>query len=113
LEVDPFSAGAVRRAYDDVAVDYADAFGDDLARLPLDREMLDAALAVADGHGWVLEAGCGPARPPATSPIVHRSCWALICRRPCSPSPALATQGFVERRPMCATSRSGTVVARW
>ena len=52
---------AVRRAYDQVAVDYAAAFGDDLAQLPLDRQVLDRALTLADPAGWVLEAGCGPA----------------------------------------------------
>ncbi|HZM29698.1 MAG TPA: class I SAM-dependent methyltransferase [Acidimicrobiales bacterium] len=59
---DPFSPGAVRAAYDAVAREYAERFGDDLAHLPLDRAMLDAALAVApEGRGWVLDAGCGPA----------------------------------------------------
>src|SRR5262249_34253333 len=44
------------------AEDYEVAFGDDLADAPLDREMLDAAVAVAAPiAGWVLEAGCGPA----------------------------------------------------
>ena len=61
LDVEPFSADAVRSAYDAVAVDYATTFGDDLARLPLDRDMLDTALAAARGDGWILEAGCGPA----------------------------------------------------
>ncbi|MEO5899010.1 MAG: class I SAM-dependent methyltransferase [Ilumatobacteraceae bacterium] len=62
---DPFAATTVRSAYDVAARDYAAAFGDDLAQLPLDREMLDAAIAAAPAHGWVLEAGCGPA-PAAT-----------------------------------------------
>jgi SAM-dependent methyltransferase len=51
----------VRGAYEAAAGDYAVAFGDDLADLPLDREMLDAALAAAPAGGWVLESGCGPA----------------------------------------------------
>ena len=59
--MDPFSARAVRQAYDEVAADYVVAFGDDLDRLPLDRELLDLALASATGDGYVLEAGCGPA----------------------------------------------------
>jgi SAM-dependent methyltransferase len=64
--VDLFSADAVRAGYDVAADDYARTFGDDLAELPLDREMLDTALAAASGlDGWVLEAGCGPA--PAAS----------------------------------------------
>jgi len=62
---DPFAATAVRAAYDVAARDYAAAFGDDLAQLPLDRAMLDAAIAAAPAAGWVLEAGCGPA-PAAT-----------------------------------------------
>lgn len=41
---DPFAHDAIRAAYDTVAVDYTREFGDDLARLPLDREMLDTAL---------------------------------------------------------------------
>jgi SAM-dependent methyltransferase len=51
----------VRSAYDAVAVDYAATFGDDLARLPLDRDMINKALGAARGDGWILEAGCGPA----------------------------------------------------
>jgi SAM-dependent methyltransferase len=52
----------VRGAYETAADDYAAAFGDDLASLPLDREMLDAAVAAAAPvEGWVLESGCGPA----------------------------------------------------
>jgi SAM-dependent methyltransferase len=59
--LNPFAADAVRGAYDRVAVDYAATFGDDLARLPLDRQVLDRALTLADPGGRVLEAGCGPA----------------------------------------------------
>jgi SAM-dependent methyltransferase len=51
-----------------VADAYADAFGDEIADLPIDRQMLDLAVAAAaaaaaadGGEGWVLEAGCGPA----------------------------------------------------
>jgi SAM-dependent methyltransferase len=60
----------VRGAYEVAATDYAAAFGDDLADLPLDREMLDAALAAAPGAGWVLESGCGPA--PAAAYLDER-----------------------------------------
>jgi SAM-dependent methyltransferase len=59
--MDPFSIDAVRQAYDTAAGEYTTAFGEDLDRLPLDREMLDLALARAGGSGWVVEAGCGPA----------------------------------------------------
>ena len=69
--MDPFSAEAVRSAYDAVAIDYAEAFADDLARLPLDREMLDTALAAADESGWVVELGCGPA--PAAAYLADRA----------------------------------------
>jgi SAM-dependent methyltransferase len=64
---DPFSPRVVGGAYDAVADDYVQRFGDDLDRLPVDREMLDAAWrASPEGDtGWVLEAGCGPA-PAAT-----------------------------------------------
>ena len=68
---DPFSADSVRNAYDRVAGEYAATFGEDLARLPLDRYVLDRALTLVDssihrrgedeGEDWVLEAGCGPA----------------------------------------------------
>jgi uncharacterized protein len=62
---DPYSADAVRAAYDQVAGDYAATFGDDLDRLPLDRDVLRDAVAVAaEGpavEGWVVEVGCGPA----------------------------------------------------
>jgi SAM-dependent methyltransferase len=68
--VDPYSVDAVRSAYDTVADDYVDAFGDDLGRLPLDRHVLDAAVTAAPGRGWVLEAGCGPA--PAAGYLADR-----------------------------------------
>ena len=56
---DPFSPAAVAGAYDVVAEDYATAFGDDLARLPVDRTILDAA-ADRIGAGVVVDVGCGP-----------------------------------------------------
>jgi SAM-dependent methyltransferase len=61
----------VRGAYEVAAPEYAAAFGDDLADLPLDREMLDAALAAAPAAGWVLESGCGPA--PAAAYLGERA----------------------------------------
>jgi ubiquinone/menaquinone biosynthesis C-methylase UbiE len=69
--MEPFSVDAVRQAYDVVAVDYTAAFGDDLSRLPLDRDMIDKAFASAPGDGWVIEAGCGPA--PAASYLADRA----------------------------------------
>jgi SAM-dependent methyltransferase len=59
--VDPFSIDAVRGAYDATVTDYVAAFGDDLDRLPIDRNVLDLAVTAAPREGWVLEAGCGPA----------------------------------------------------
>lgn len=58
--MDPFSHDAVRSAYDRVAADYVDAFGDDLAELPVDRGMLDEALARLPDRCRVLDLGCGP-----------------------------------------------------
>lgn len=55
---DPFSAARVRAAYDLVAKDYRDAFGDDLDRLPLDCRMLDHVHARAEA-GAILDLGCG------------------------------------------------------
>jgi ubiquinone/menaquinone biosynthesis C-methylase UbiE len=54
-----FSARAVAAGYDAVVDHYVEAFGADLAHLPLDREVLDAALAAA-GPGRVVDVGCGP-----------------------------------------------------
>ncbi len=58
--MDPFAPRAVGGAYDQVAADYAEAFADDLERLPVDRAVLDAALARLAGRGPVLDIGCGP-----------------------------------------------------
>lgn len=54
----PFSTERIRAAYDVVAHDYEAAFSDDLARLPLDRHMLDRARSAA-GDGLILDLGCG------------------------------------------------------
>ena len=59
--MEPFSPGAVGAAYDAASDDYVVAFGDDLDRLPLDREVLDRVLDGVPAAGFVLEAGCGPA----------------------------------------------------
>ena len=56
-----FSAAAVRAAYDSAAADYTVAFADDLARLPIDRAMLDAAVARLPDNRLALDLGCGPA----------------------------------------------------
>jgi ubiquinone/menaquinone biosynthesis C-methylase UbiE len=60
---DPFSAPVVRAAYDAVAADYTAAFADDLNVLPVERMMLDAALAMRPPAGGpaVADLGCGPA----------------------------------------------------
>ena len=59
VAVDPFSPHAVRAAYDAVAEDYESAFGDDLANLPLDRAMLEAAADTVAPGGIALDLGCG------------------------------------------------------
>ena len=70
-----FSTRVVRAAYDMVATDYTVAFGDDLAGLPVDRAMLDAAAdRVADG-GLVLDLGCGPA--PVSGYLTARGARAI------------------------------------
>jgi ubiquinone/menaquinone biosynthesis C-methylase UbiE len=72
--VDPFSVDAVRRAYDTVADDYDTAFGDDLTRLPVDRQALDEACDAGAGSiatgARVLEVGCGPG--PASAHLADR-----------------------------------------
>jgi ubiquinone/menaquinone biosynthesis C-methylase UbiE len=59
VRVGPFSPEAVAAAYDAVAGDYEAAFGNDLAHLPLDREMLEAATGSAPEGGLALDLGCG------------------------------------------------------
>ena len=55
---DPFSRERVQAAYDAAAEDYQVSFGNDLARLQLDRDMLDTArMSAADGR--LLDLGCG------------------------------------------------------
>jgi ubiquinone/menaquinone biosynthesis C-methylase UbiE len=58
--VDPFDPRVVRAAYDEVADDYARTFGDDLARLPLDRAVLDDVAGELGPGALVLDLGCGP-----------------------------------------------------
>jgi SAM-dependent methyltransferase len=58
--VDPFSADVVRAAYDAAASDYEAAFGEDLARLPIDRAMLESASGAVRPPGLALDLGCGP-----------------------------------------------------
>lgn len=54
----PFARQRIQAAYDAAAEEYQGAFGDDLARLPLDRQMLDRVLGAAQG-GLILDLGCG------------------------------------------------------
>jgi len=65
-----FDPGVLRSAYDAVAPEYAQKFGDDLDGLPLDTELLrrlaaaaqpDSGCGVPEG-GLVLDVGCGPAQ---------------------------------------------------
>jgi SAM-dependent methyltransferase len=57
--VEPFDARAVQAAYEVAADAYADAFGNDLDRLPFDCSILDA-VAGRLKTGPVLDLGCGP-----------------------------------------------------
>ncbi len=57
---EPFDAAAVRAAYDLTAEDYAEAFADDLLRLPIDREILDSVAQRSGRDSLVLDLGCGP-----------------------------------------------------
>jgi len=57
---EPFDAAAVRAAYDVTAEDYAEAFADDLLRLPIDREALDSVAERLSEGSLVLDLGCGP-----------------------------------------------------
>ena len=58
--MDPFDAGVVRSAYDVAAEDYVSSFVNDLADLPVDRAILDAAVEQIVQNGLVLDLGCGP-----------------------------------------------------
>jgi ubiquinone/menaquinone biosynthesis C-methylase UbiE len=55
---DPFSWERIQAAYDAAADEYEEVFGDDLARLPLDRRMLERAND-ATRAGLILDIGCG------------------------------------------------------
>jgi len=55
---DPFARERIQAAYDLAADDYCEAFGDDLARLPLDCRMLDRLQDAASGR-VILDIGCG------------------------------------------------------
>jgi uncharacterized protein len=57
-----FESPVIRAAYEAVAGAYAATFGDDLARLDLDRRLLDRVAEHAVGRGRVLDVGCGPAQ---------------------------------------------------
>jgi ubiquinone/menaquinone biosynthesis C-methylase UbiE len=54
--------GAVRRAYDALAAGYAETYHDELARIPFDRRLVDAAFARVAPGGRVADLGCGPAQ---------------------------------------------------
>jgi SAM-dependent methyltransferase len=60
--VGPFDPNVVGAAYDTVAGDYVQTFGDDLERLPLDRSVLDDFAAGLAPSQIVLDLGCGPAQ---------------------------------------------------
>ena len=56
-----FDTQVIRAAYAAVADDYLASFGGDLARLDLDRRLLDTLAGYAASTGRVLDVGCGPA----------------------------------------------------
>ncbi|MER7724845.1 class I SAM-dependent methyltransferase [Streptomyces sp. NPDC096323] len=60
--VDHDALSVTREAYDAAAHTYAELFGDELRRRPLDRAMLSAfaELVRASGNGQVADLGCGP-----------------------------------------------------
>jgi len=60
-----FDRRVIAAAYDGAAAEYAAKFADDLAGLPLDRELLDSIRQRAGGGGPVLDIGCGPAQAGA------------------------------------------------
>lgn len=47
-------------SYDRVALAYAQQFGGELSRKPLDRGLLDAFIEMVRGRGVVCDVGCGP-----------------------------------------------------
>jgi ubiquinone/menaquinone biosynthesis C-methylase UbiE len=56
-----FDPNVIRSAYEAVVDDYAATFGEDLARLELDRRVLDGVAQRCAARGLVLDVGCGPA----------------------------------------------------
>jgi SAM-dependent methyltransferase len=53
----------IRKTYDKVARQYADAYGDELARRPLERGLLDAVREMSVGP--IADVGCGPGQVAA------------------------------------------------
>ncbi|HEY8913298.1 class I SAM-dependent methyltransferase [Lacisediminihabitans sp.] len=64
---EPSDVSATRRAYDEVAVDYAVLLRHELAGKSIDRAMISAfsELVQAYGNGMVADIGCGPGRVTA------------------------------------------------
>jgi SAM-dependent methyltransferase len=50
----------LQASYDRVAAEYADQFGDEMARKPFDRKLLDWLIEKVDGRGPICDLGCGP-----------------------------------------------------
>jgi ubiquinone/menaquinone biosynthesis C-methylase UbiE len=98
---EPFSRARVRAAYDATAADYQLSFGNDLARLQLDRDMLDMARASA-AEGPMLDLGCGTGSSSYLSahgaPVVGMDLSLGMLR--CIPGDALAScQGDMRQLP--------------
>jgi ubiquinone/menaquinone biosynthesis C-methylase UbiE len=60
-----FDPARVRRTYDTVAREYQATFGDDLARLAVDRRFLDDVAASLPSGRPALDVGCGPGQVAA------------------------------------------------
>jgi SAM-dependent methyltransferase len=115
---DPFSAAAVRAAYDTVAADYTAAFADDLFALPVERFMLDTALATrpASGGPLALDLGCGPGS--VTAYLADNDAWPVgidlsrgMLAQARTRSPGLALVQADLRSLPVTSRRAGLVVA--
>jgi SAM-dependent methyltransferase len=56
----PADAETTRAGYNRVADEYAARFGDEMARKPFDRKLLDWLIEKVDGRGPICDLGCGP-----------------------------------------------------
>lgn len=110
-----FDPRAVRETYSAIAEDYVVTFGDDLAQLPINREMLGEVARRTAGRGPVLDVGCGPAqaggylaeRGSAVVGVDPAPGMLTVARRR-NPGPALLA-GDMMRLPVAGGSCAGAV----